>query len=62
MIDPNDKPKQDDGVGMVDGDIKVLTPEEYQQAVIQRNAEEAYGTDEDEDDISDLDEIDELLK
>lgn len=58
MIDPN-KP-QGDGIGMVDGDIKVLTPEEYQQAVIKRNAEEAAGDDEG-DDISDLDEIEELL-
>lgn len=58
MIDPN-KP-QGDGVGMIDGDIKVLTPEEYQQAVIKRNAEEAAGDDE-SDDISDLDEIEALF-
>lgn len=57
MTDPN-KP-QGDGLGMVDGDIKVLTPEEHRLAAIKRNAEEAAG--EGDDDISDLGEIEALF-
>lgn len=59
MIEP-DPPKNIDAIGMVDGDIKVLSPEEYRQAVIKRNAEEAVG-DEGDEDISDLGEIEALF-
>lgn len=55
MIDPD--PKKPD-----EGDI-VLSPEEYREAVLKRNAEEAADEDSEEDnnDISDLDGIEELI-
>lgn len=54
--------RKDDPIapGLQDGDIKVLSPEEYAQVVAERNAEEEQDTD-DEDDLSDLDELNEIL-
>ena len=45
--------------GFTDGKIKTMTPEEYRNAVIERNADEAVEQD-DEDDLSDLEEIEDL--
>ena len=43
MIDPKTRPiEQETGIGMLDdGKLNVLTEEQYQKAVIERNVDEA---------------------
>lgn len=44
------RPDDNVGMGMIDGEIVTLTPEQYAKAVIERNAEESEEPDVDEDD------------
>lgn len=62
MTDPSsmNNTGQESAMGRIGGEIRMLTPEEYEKAVIERDADEAVADTED-DDLSDLDEIDELL-
>lgn len=59
MIDPNERPT-DEAMGMIDGEIVSLTPEQHAEFAAQRNAEELYDPEDEDDDLSDLDELDDL--